>query len=34
MLRYAMMLILAPAVIRNANAARALLHLPWEAGRD
>jgi hypothetical protein len=32
MLRYAM--ILAPAVIRNANAAQALLHLPWETNKD
>ncbi len=34
MLRYVMMRILALAVIRSTNAARALLHLPWEAGRD
>lgn len=34
MLRYVMMRILALAVIRRAYAARALLHLPWEAGRD
>jgi hypothetical protein len=34
MLRYVMMRILALAVIRSAYAARALLHLPWEAGRD
>ena len=34
MLRYVMMRILALAVIRSAKTARALLHLPWEAGRD
>ena len=34
MLRYVMMRILALTVIRSANEARALLHLPWEAGRD
>ena len=34
MLRYVMMRVLAPTVIRSAYAARALLHLPWEAGRD
>jgi len=34
MLRYVMMRILAPTVIRSTKAARALLHLPWEAGRD
>ena len=34
MLRYVMMRIQALVVIRSANAARALLLLPWEAGRD
>ena len=34
MLRYVMMRILAPTTIRSTYAARALLHLPWEAGRD
>jgi len=34
MLRYVMMRILALAVIRSADVARAILHLPWEAGRD
>ena len=34
MLRYVMMRILALTVIRSTKTARALLHLPWEAGRD
>lgn len=34
MLRYVMMRFLTLAVIRSTYAARALLHLPWEAGRD